>query len=182
MKETVSYNIFFRENIEDLKKMLMWKTGLRDHDYLDDFISKLLLHMMENGTLERYDKSKGSFDTYIVTCTFRFMQNERKRETTEKSGFHINKVEYDEIVHGEEELITEISDIEIDWKEFYYHVQKTTSISDKKKRILELAAKGLNGVEISEIVGLTPQAISLHLIELRKLWYKFYNKEFINGH
>jgi hypothetical protein len=177
MKETTSYDIFFRENVDDLKKMLVWKTGIKDHDFIEDFISKLLLHMIEKDVLLKFDRKLGTFKTYIATCMFRFMQHERKGEVSEKSGFHITKVEYDEILHGEEGLITEISDIEIDWKDFYEKIQSSDSISDRRKKILELAASGMNGVEIADTLYMTPQAVSLHIIFLRDLWEKHYNKE-----
>jgi hypothetical protein len=177
MKETTSYDIFYRENIGDLKKILIWKTGINDPNFIEDFISKLVLHMLENDMLAKFDKSLGTFKTYITTCMFRFMQNEHKGETRKKRGYSITKVEYDEIIHGEDELITELSDIEIDWKDFYRKVQSDDSISDKKKKILELSAKGMNGVEIAKSLDMSPQAISLHILAIREQWEKYYNKE-----
>lgn len=177
MKETTSYDIFFRENVEDLKKMLVWKTGIKDQNFIEDFISKLILHMLENDVLAKFDRNQGTFKTYITTCMFRFMHNEHKRETSEKSGHHITKVKYDEILHGDEELITEISDIDIDWKDFYEKIQSSSSVSDRRKKILELAASGMNGVEIADTLYMTPQAVSLHIIFLKDLWENHYNKE-----
>jgi len=177
MKETTSYDIFFRENVDDIKKMLIWKTGIKDQNFIEDFISKLILHMMENNVLMRFDRKQGTFKTYITTCMFRFMQNEHKKETSEKSGHHITKVEYDEILHGEEDLISELSDIEIDWKDFYEKTQRSNSVSDRRKNILKLASEGMNGVEIADKLHMTPQAISLHIKFIRELWEKYYNKE-----
>jgi len=177
MKETTNYEIFFRENVGDLRKMLIWKTGIKNQDFIEDFISKLIIHMLENDVLTRFDKKQGTFKTYISTCMFRFMQNEHKRETSDKSGYNITKIEYDEILHGEEDLISELSDIEIDWKVFYNKIQRSGGVSGKRKKILDLTAKGMSGVEIAEALGMTPQAISLHIIAIKELWEKFYNKE-----
>lgn len=177
MKETTSYDIFFRENVDDLKKMLVWKTGIKDQNFIEDFISKLILNMIKSDVLAKFDRKQGTFKTYITTCMFRFMEREHRRETSEKSGHHITKVEYDEILHGKEEIVTEFSDLEIDWKDFYEKTQSSNSMSDRRKKILELAAKGMNGVEIADTLRMTPQAVSLHIIAIRELWEKYYNKE-----
>lgn len=179
LKKTLEYDDFYKNNLEDIKKIFIWRTGKNNPEVLEEFISKFMLYIVKNEVLSKYNQDYGSFKTYITTCTLNFLKKERNKEKTLKTGNSIEKVSFDMLLPSDLTLETscfsEELDIQTDWIAFCTIFLKNPSISKIRKSILKLLCKNMNGVEIAKKLKLTPQAISPHIMFIKEEWIKYYN-------
>jgi len=61
-----SVDEFARRNSDDLKKFMIYKTGIHDTDLIRDTIQEFFVKLIESRALETYDPAKGTFKTYIM--------------------------------------------------------------------------------------------------------------------
>jgi hypothetical protein len=57
---------FALRNSDDLKRFMVFKTGIRDRDIIMDTIQEFYVKLIETKALETYDPAKGAFKTYIM--------------------------------------------------------------------------------------------------------------------
>lgn len=174
MIETTSYEVFYRRNLDDLRKMFIWKTKVKDPDLVDELISKFILHMIESQILEKFNKKLARYNTYITTCLLRFAQKEANKEKSIKRGSQITKVEYDEALHSDDFDLSFSLDLKTDWELFYKSYLNNPSVPKLRKEILKQLTKDKTRNQIAKEVGVTHQAVSLHIKEIRNCWEKFY--------
>ena len=60
--------------------------------------------LLEKSTLRRADKARGRFRTFLLTVLWRFLRDERERDTAEKRGGDVTDITLED---AEEELISE---------------------------------------------------------------------------
>jgi len=57
---------FALRNSDDLRRFMVFKTGIRDNDVIRDTIQEFFVKLIETRALETYDPAKGAFKTYIM--------------------------------------------------------------------------------------------------------------------
>jgi len=175
MIETKSYDTFYRKNLDDLRKMFIWKTRVRDPDLVDELISKFVLHMIENEILEKFNEKIAKYNTYITTCLLRFAQKEANKEKSVKRGANIVKVEYDESLHSEDSDLAKEMDLKSDWNLFVSLYYEDPKVSPIRRKIFEELIIKRTRKEIAKKLCVTDQTVSLHIKAIKSAWDKFYN-------
>jgi hypothetical protein len=174
MYETTSYEVFYRKNLDDLKKMFIWKTKVKDPDLVEELISKFILHMIENKILEKFNKKLSRYSTYVTTCLLRFAQKEANKGKSLKRGSQVIKIEYDEALHSEEFDPSEAMDLKTDWEWFYNKFMSNPSVPKLRKEVLKKITENKTRKLIAEELKVTHQAISLHIKDIKRSWEKYY--------
>lgn len=174
MIETTCYETFYRKNLDDLRKMFIWKTKVMDPDMVEELISKFILHMIENHVLEKFNKKLSRYNTYVTTCLLRFAQKEANKQKRLKRGSQIIKVEYDEALHSEALSLSEDLDLKADWISFCKNYLKNPATPKLRKEILRKLTNNKTRKQIAKEMNVSHQAISLHIKEIKLSWKKFY--------
>ena len=107
---------FAKKNEEDLRRFLTNRKGIFDPELVNDIIQNFYLRIIKNEALEKYDPSRGSFKTYIMTILCNMLKHEKNRNpravhdhlssvSNRDNGFSRNSEEVDvfEFVHGSKE-------------------------------------------------------------------------------
>lgn len=176
MRTTTCYDTFYRSNKEDLRKVLLWKTQIRDQELVSDLVEDFMLYMIEKSVLEKYDATKvnSNFVAYIISTLINFVSNKAKKNNRLKKGAGLRKVQFDEAMDSK--LYNPYDDLDIgqDWRSFCLKIINDQRVRPVKKAILKQLNKGFRSVEIASNLGVSAQAVSLHVIEIKDMWMRFY--------
>lgn len=78
---------FVRKNDEQIKKLFIYKTGIRDQELVQEHLQDFYVKMIQTGALESYREDRGSFETYIFTLMCWMLPRKAKSNVSIKYNF-----------------------------------------------------------------------------------------------
>lgn len=78
---------FVRKNGEQMKKLFIYKTGIRDQELVQEHLQDFYVKMIQTGALESYKEDRGTFENYIFTLMCWLMPQKAKKNVSIKYKF-----------------------------------------------------------------------------------------------
>jgi hypothetical protein len=77
MKETRDIAEFVKVNHQEIIKFVKWKTKIDNPVILEDITQNFYLVLCREKILDRFDRSKGTFESWVLTCLCRRFEKEK---------------------------------------------------------------------------------------------------------
>jgi len=144
-----------RGQIESIIRVVCRGYRWPDYEILNDLVSRVITSLLRRRVLERYDKSKGSWRTYLWTCIIRELERYKRHENT-KGRQHVS-ISYDDSWRTPAADWTEESDAAIDIRR--WHAAWAATASANARRILALLMEGYNMSEAARKLGMSRERV-----------------------
>lgn len=112
MKRAINIEEFCKYNLDDLRRMITYHTGIKDDDFLNDSVNDVVLSMIENKTIEKYDSDRGaSFETYVYRCMYWSLSSKHRKQNLETVSIdNCAPDAVSELINESDEAIDRIND------------------------------------------------------------------------
>lgn len=78
---------FVRKNGEQMKKLFIYKTGIKDQELVKEHLQDFYVKMIQTGALESYKEDRGTFENYIFTLMCWLLPQKAKKNIAIKYTF-----------------------------------------------------------------------------------------------
>ena len=78
---------FVRKNGEQMKKLFIYKTGIKDQELVKEHLQDFYVKMIPPGALESYKEDRGTFENYIFTLMCWLLPQKAKKNVSIKYTF-----------------------------------------------------------------------------------------------
>jgi hypothetical protein len=163
---------FFRHNDQDLRKFMVFKTGIYDREVINDALQEFYVRLIRTRALETYDENAGAFDTYVMNLfcwmlpilrskNFRYNYNVVSTVKNEKNG-EIKESDVWDYVSGRGSGTVDFIPRSLIEKKRKKHKRFKDIFEEERKKYME--ENGINAVSTSDATyNVDPRYISYTL-------------------